>query len=93
MEVDAFSIAALLALLGALYAAGAMRRRAARRREEERARARARRRKVPVVSANVRGLPAGESDLWAEEGTSTRAENASRDARRSGRVVAGQVRQ
>ena len=67
MEVDAFSIAALLALLCALYAAGAMRRRAARRRAEARARARARRRKVPVVSANVRGLPAAATDLWAEE--------------------------
>jgi hypothetical protein len=67
MEVDAFSIAALLLLVGSLVAAGAARRRAARRRAEEIARARARRRKVPVVSANVRGLPSGEPDLWVDE--------------------------
>ncbi len=67
MEVDAFSIAALLLLVGSLVAAAASRRRAARRRAEEMARARARRRKVPVVSANVRGLPSGESDLWVDD--------------------------
>jgi hypothetical protein len=71
MEVDAFSIAALLLLVGSLVAAGAARRRAERRRAEERARARARRRKVPVVSANVRGLPSGESDLWVDDRHST----------------------
>lgn len=67
MEVDAFSIAALALLLASFLAARAARRRAARRVEEARARARARRRRVPVVSANVRGLPSGEQDLWAEE--------------------------
>ncbi len=67
MEVDAFSIAALLLLIGSFVAAGAARRRAARRRLEELARARARRRKVPVVSANVRGLPSGEDDLWVDD--------------------------
>jgi hypothetical protein len=71
MEVDAFSIAALLLLVGSLVTAGAARRRAARRRAQEQARARARRRKVPVVSANVRGLPSGESDLWADDRNST----------------------
>jgi hypothetical protein len=65
MEVDASSIAALLALLAALCAAGSARRRAARRREEDRQRALARRRNVPVVSANVRGLPPASTDLWA----------------------------
>jgi hypothetical protein len=65
MEVDASSIAALLALLAALCAAGSARRRAARRREEDRQRALARRRNVPVVSANVRGLPPAATDLWA----------------------------
>jgi hypothetical protein len=67
MEVDASSVAALLVLLAALYAAGSARRRAARRREEDRQRARARRRAVPVVSANVRGLPPDATDLWAAE--------------------------
>jgi len=72
MEVDASSIAALLMLLAALCAAGSARRRAARRREEDRQRALARRRNVPVVSANVRGLPPNASDLWAEEGEARR---------------------
>jgi hypothetical protein len=67
MEVDASSISALLMLLAALCAAGAARRSAARRREELRQRARARRRKLPVVSANVRGLPPAATDLWAAE--------------------------
>ena len=67
MEVDASSIAALLMLLAALCAAGAARRTAARRREELRQRARARRRKLPVVSANVRGLPPAVTDLWSAE--------------------------
>jgi phage protein D len=71
MDVDAFSIAALLLLIGSFVAAGAARRRAARRRAEELARARARRRKVPVVSANVRGLASGEPDLWADDRNST----------------------
>jgi len=72
MEVDASSIAALLMLLAALCAAGSARRRAARRREEDRQRALARRRNVPVVSANVRGLPPNASDLWAEDGEARR---------------------
>jgi hypothetical protein len=72
MEVDASSIAALLVLLAALGAAGSARRRAARRREEHRQRALARRRNMPVVSANVRGLPPAESDLWAAENDSRR---------------------
>jgi hypothetical protein len=72
MEVDASSIAALLMLLAALCAAGSARRRAVRRREEDRERALARRRNVPVVSANVRGLPPNATDLWAEEGESRR---------------------
>jgi len=67
MEVDAFSMAALLLLLAALGAASAARRRRARRREAERARARARRRKVPDVSANVRGLATGADNLWDDE--------------------------
>jgi hypothetical protein len=72
MEVDVSSIAALLVLLAALCAAGSARRRTARRREEDRQRARARRREVPVVSANVRGLPPTATDLWAEEGEARR---------------------
>ena len=56
-----------LLLLASLGAARAARRRAARRLAEERARARARRRSVPEVSANVRGLSSGSSDLWADE--------------------------
>ena len=67
MDVDPFSLAALLLLLASFGAARAARRRAARRLAEERARARARRRSVPDVSANVRGLPAGSTDLWADE--------------------------
>lgn len=67
MDVDPFSMAALLLLLASLGAARVARRRAARRLAEERARARARRRSVPEVSANVRGLPDGPSDLWADE--------------------------
>ena len=45
-----------LALLAACGAVVVARRRAARRAAAERARLRARRRKVPVVSANLRGL-------------------------------------
>ena len=75
MEVDASSIAALLVLLAALCAAGSARRRAARRREEDRQRALARRRKVPVVSANVRGLPPAATDLWAAEGEAARRQD------------------
>jgi hypothetical protein len=78
MEVDASSIAALIMLLAALCVAGSARRRAARRREEDRQRALARRRNVPVVSANVRGLPPAATDLWAAENDSRR-----RDRRRT----------
>jgi len=67
MDVDPFSLAALLLLLASLGAARAARRRAARRLAEERARARARRRSVPEVSANVRGLSTDSTDLWADE--------------------------
>jgi hypothetical protein len=75
MEVDASSIAALCVLLAALCVAGSARRRAARRREEDRQRALARRRNVPVVSANVRGLPPAATDLWAEEGEAARRQD------------------
>jgi hypothetical protein len=75
MEVDASSIAALLVLLAAFCVAGSARRRAARRREEDRQRALARRRNVPVVSANVRGLPPAATDLWAEEGEAARRQD------------------
>ena len=75
MEVDASSIAALLVLLAALCAAGSARRRAARRRVEDRQRALARRRNVPVVSANVRGLPSAATDLWAEQGEAARRQD------------------
>jgi len=75
MEVDASSIAALLVLLAAFCVAGSARRRAARRREEDRQRALARRRNVPVVSANVRGLPRAATDLWAEEGEAARRQD------------------
>jgi hypothetical protein len=67
MDVDAFSLAALLLLLASLAAAWAARRRAARRLALERARARGRRRRVPDVSANVRGLPNAARDLWTDE--------------------------
>ena len=67
MGVDTWTIAALVLLIATLCTTGLRRRRAARRLEEERARLRARRRRVPVVSANLRGLPPGETDLWAEE--------------------------
>jgi hypothetical protein len=75
MEVDASSIAALCVLLAALCVAGSARRRADRRREEDRQRALARRRNVPVVSANVRGLPPAATDLWAEEGEAARRQD------------------
>ena len=72
MDVDALVLAAV-ALISALAAVFALRRRAARRAAEARERARRRRRRMPVVSANVRGLPRGdEPDLWAGEATPTR---------------------
>jgi len=82
MDVDALSVAALLALAAAWGWLIALRRRAARRAAEARARLRARRRQIPAVSANVRGLsgppPARQDDLWARE-----TEGTSRDRRAS----------
>jgi len=54
----------LVVLALAIYTA---RRRAARRRAEARARQLARRRRVPLVSANLRGRPASKPDIWREE--------------------------
>jgi hypothetical protein len=71
MDVDALSVAALLALAAAWGWLIALRRRAARRAAEARARLRARRRRIPAVSANVRGLsgppPGRQDDLWVRE--------------------------
>jgi hypothetical protein len=75
MEVDALTIAALLLLVVVLCAANLVRRRALRRAEEVRARARARRRRVPAVSANVRGQPSGGTDLWAENANAPARKN------------------
>jgi hypothetical protein len=76
MDVGALSIAALLALVVAWGWVVITRRRAARLAAEARARRRIRRRRVPAVSANVRGLPGEEPDLWVRE-----TEGASRDGR------------
>jgi hypothetical protein len=65
--VTALLIAAAILLLAIWCAVVLARRRAARRAAEREARARARRRKVPVVSANVRGLHEDETDLWVQE--------------------------
>jgi hypothetical protein len=78
MEVGALSMAALLALAAAWAWVIAARRRAARRAAEARARQRARRRRIPAVSANVRGLPGEQVDLWLRE-----TEGAARDRRAS----------
>jgi hypothetical protein len=71
MDVDARWIAALLALAVAWGWLVALRRKAVRRAAEARARLRARRRRIPAVSANVRGLsgppPVRQDDLWARE--------------------------
>jgi hypothetical protein len=67
MDVGALSMATLLALVAAWGWVIAARRRAARRAAEMRARQRARRRRIPTVSANVRGLPGEQQDLWARE--------------------------
>jgi hypothetical protein len=71
MDVDALSIAALLALAVAWGWVIVARRRAAQRAAEARARLRARRRRIPAVSSNVRGLsgppPSRQDDLWARE--------------------------
>lgn len=61
--VDAFLVVAALVILVAWAAVLVARRRAARRAAAERARLRARRRKVPVVSANLRGLEFREQEL------------------------------
>jgi len=61
--VDAFLVVAALAILAAWPAVIIARRRAVRRAAAERARLRARRRKVPVVSANLRGLEFREQEL------------------------------
>jgi len=66
-DVNVQLIAAGLLLLAVWGAIVLARRRAARRAADREARARARRRKVPVVSANVRGLPGNETDLWVQE--------------------------
>jgi hypothetical protein len=63
-------MAALLALAAAWGWVIVARRRAARRAAEARARQKARRRRMPAVSANVRGLPGEQrpmEDLWARE--------------------------
>jgi hypothetical protein len=62
-------IIAAVALLVALCAAARARRRAARRAAEERERARRRRRSMPLVSANLRGLPQQREDLWKPDTT------------------------
>jgi hypothetical protein len=68
MDVGVLGIAAIALLFSVLLAIGAARRRAERRTAARRARARhLRRRRVPEVSANVRGLATETSDLWAEE--------------------------
>jgi hypothetical protein len=61
--VDAFLVVAALAIVAAWAAVIIARRRAVRRAAAERARLRARRRKVPVVSANLRGLEYREQEL------------------------------
>jgi hypothetical protein len=78
MDVGALSMAALLALAAAWAWVVAARRRAARRAAEVRARKLARRRRIPAVSANVRGLPGEQTDLWLRE-----TEGASRDRQAS----------
>jgi hypothetical protein len=67
MDVDALAWAALLIPVAALGLATVRRRRVERRAAQRLARIRARRRKIPVVSANVRGLPESDNDLWAKE--------------------------
>lgn len=57
-------IVAAVTLCVALGALARSRRHAARRAAEERERARRRRRTMPLVSANVRGLPQEREDLW-----------------------------
>ncbi|MGB5103893.1 MAG: hypothetical protein WBO04_11335 [Steroidobacteraceae bacterium] len=61
--MDAFLVVAALAILAAWVAVIVARRRAMRRAAAERARLRARRRRVPIVSANLRGLEFRERDL------------------------------
>jgi len=65
-DVDAWIIAGAV-LLACGVGLIATRRRAARRAAEARARARTRQRRVPLVSANVRGQPVQKPDIWREE--------------------------
>jgi type II secretory pathway pseudopilin PulG len=68
MDVGVLAIAAVALLFAVLFATRSARRRAERRTAARRARARQlRRRRVPEVSANVRGLATETPDLWAEE--------------------------
>jgi hypothetical protein len=57
-------IVAAVALLVALVAVARVRQHAARREAEARERMRRRRRNMPLVSANLRGLPQQDEDLW-----------------------------
>lgn len=78
MEALILAGIALLAAWGAMLGA---RRRATRREAETRARARARRQRVPLVSANLRGLPTVESDIWQETLEASARETATRGER------------
>lgn len=61
--VEAILVVAALAILAAWAVVIVARRRAVRRAAAERARLKARRRKIPVVSANLRGLEFREQEL------------------------------
>lgn len=61
--VEALLVVGALAILAAWAAVILARRRAVRRAAAERARLKARRRKIPVVSANLRGLEFREQEL------------------------------
>jgi cytochrome c-type biogenesis protein CcmH/NrfF len=58
---------AVVVLLVALGVVVTGRRRAARRAAEAEARTRARRRRLPEVSANLRGQTTASADLWRED--------------------------
>lgn len=62
-DVAALLVVGVLAILAAWAAMVVARRRAVRRAAAERARLRARSRKIPVVSANLRGLEFREQEL------------------------------
>lgn len=66
--MEALLVVGALGILVAWAAVIAARRRAVRRAAAERARLRARRRKVPVVSANLRGLEFREQELRFDDG-------------------------